>query len=236
MGKVGSLSVYSSLKKKMWQHAIFHIHTLDNNEVERVNRQLQDKGLFPDSRNPVPLIHKYFSRRQVKIITLVRNPIERNVSAFFDAFQFLVGVKKKDFIGSIADLENNYHQTFLHEYPIFWFQNQFYKCTGINIFSYPFNPEKGYLTIAKDTVSVLLVRSDLPDFRKENLISEFCSIQDFELTNTNLNTSSLYQKFKNNIKFSKKYLEDIYNSDLAVHFFSVQERNDNIEKWIKKDA
>lgn len=235
MGKVGSLSIYSSLKKKMWKHAVFHIHTLDNEEVLYQYKQLKEKKQLPDSRNPIPLLNKYLSKRKVKIITLVRDPIERNISAFFDAFEFLAGTKEEDYSGNIEDLEQIYHKTFFHEYPLNWFQNQFHKGSGIDIFKHTFSIQEGYDFIENNNTSVLLLRSDLENSKKERIIGEFCAVDCFQIKNTNVNSRDLYFEFKNGMKFSKDYLEEIYNSYWAFHFFSEEERTQAIKKWVKKE-
>lgn len=219
----------------MWKHAVFHIHTLDDEEVLFQNKQLKEKKQLPDSRNPIPLLNKYLSKRKVKIITLVRDPIERNISAFFDAFEFLLETKEEDYSGNIEELEQIYHKTFFHDYPTNWFQNQFYKGSGIDIFKHTFSIEEGYDFIENNNTSVLLLRSDLKNSKKKRFIETFCTVENFQIKDKNVNSRSLYNQFKNKIKFSRDYLEEIYNSNLALHFFSEDERTQAIKKWVKKE-
>lgn len=85
MAKVGSLNVYSSLNKKLPTIALFHTHNLDVEQAKKNIALCFENGIYPSSRSPVFLIHNQIvsKHRPYKIITLYRDPIERNISAFF---------------------------------------------------------------------------------------------------------------------------------------------------------
>jgi len=93
MAKVGSSSVYHSLKKQS-DIPCFHIHSLSIEEELQAKVICKEKGVYPGSRSPVFILHKYLleKERTYKVISLVRNPIERNLSAFFEAFEIHMGV------------------------------------------------------------------------------------------------------------------------------------------------
>ena len=56
MAKVGSLSVYSSLKKQLPKTSLFHTHSLDLNEVSENVDLCFKNGVYPGSRSPAFLI------------------------------------------------------------------------------------------------------------------------------------------------------------------------------------
>ena len=235
MAKVGSLSIYSSLKQRLRFSAIFHIHTLDFEKDKQNKELIRAKGIVPDSRSTIPLINDKIinCKRDINIITLVRDPIERNLSAFFDAFYFMVGEKEKDFSGDLDDLVKIYHRDFPHEYAINWFDINVMNSLNIDVYKYSFPVEKGYLKLVENKYSMLILRSDLENSIKEKQIKEFLGLKEFIIRNTNVTNVLLYNEFKRHIKFSKEYLLNQYDSKYAQHFFSEAERNRAIEKWLK---
>lgn len=235
MAKVGSLSIYGSLKKQKPLHAIFHIHSLNNKENKKSLELCKTKGILPDSRSPISMINNYIinNNRKMKIITMVRDPIERNISAFFDAFEMFVGVSVENYKGSMQTLETIYHNSFPHEYAVNWFEKQFFEAIHVNIYDLKFPVYKGFLIIKSNHIDVLIIKTNTEDYLKEVLLSEFCNCPNFKLINTNKTKTRLYDEFKNHIKFSKRYLNNQYQSKYALHFFSHQERSIALKRWVK---
>lgn len=85
MGKVGSSSVFESLKYLGLKNPIFHIHYLSPSGIEHVERS--NSGQTPrhilESRYLRNVLEKGHPGQKWKIVSLVREPITRNISAFF---------------------------------------------------------------------------------------------------------------------------------------------------------
>ena len=83
---------------------------------------------------------------------------------------------------------------------------------------------KDILFLKPVTIELLLINSDLNDSIKENLIRDFCNLKSFKLKNRNLSSSKEYallnSDFKKQTKFSKDYLDLLYHSKYARHFFT----------------
>ena len=237
MAKVGSLSVYFSLKKWINKESIFHIHSLNEEEVKEGVQMCFENNIYPGSKSPVFLINRKIikKRKPYKIICLFRDPLERNVSAFFDAFELYTGTKTTDYKGDFESLKGLYHEKLKHDFPINWFEKQFFEATKINVYSYDFNKEKGYKLIKKDNIELLLINSNVDDKIKEKLISDFCDLKEFKLKNSNVSSkkeyATYYKNFKHTIRFSKEYLNKLYDSNYAQHFFSEKHIKNQIEKW-----
>ncbi len=238
MAKVGSLSVYQSLKKQT-RFAVFHIHGLDEIE-ERKNRDLcKVNGEYPGSRTPVFLINREIVNREkpYKVISLFRNPIERNLSAFFEAFQIHMGVPAHSYRGSLEEIETVFHSNLNHNYCKGWFENQFINGTGIDVYKTPFDTQKGHCFIRGDNKEVLLLRSNLDDKLKEELVSDFCKLESFIIKNVNITSAKkeagLYADFKKHIKFSKEYLESQLETRYVNHFFTEEEKIGLYKRWMK---
>ncbi|WP_298311591.1 putative capsular polysaccharide synthesis family protein [uncultured Aquimarina sp.] len=238
MAKVGSSSVYHSLRKQS-NIPCFHIHNLSIEEELQAKALCKEKGVYPGSRTPVDLINREIikKKRSYKIISLFRNPIERNISAFFEAFQIHTGVSAESYKGSLLDLEKVYHEKLSHYYPILWYEKQFRQSTNINVYDTSFDKNKGYVTVNENDIKLLLINSKVDDIVKEKVIKDFCGIENFKLKNVNITgkskASSLYTDFKNYIRFSEDYLSSLLNTEYMNHFFSEEEKNLLFNKWSK---
>lgn len=236
MAKVGSLSVYFSLKKWTKRQSIFHIHSLSEKEVRDGIKLCFENNIYPGSKSPVFLINNKIidKGKSYKIICLFRDPLERNISAFFDALEFYI---ENDFNKSFKDLEQLYFEKLHHNYPIDWFDNQFFEATNIDVYNYNFDREQGYKIINENNVGILLMNSSLDDSVKEELIVDFCNLTTFKLNNRNVGSTkeyaNLYKDFKSRIRFSKEYLNQLYKSKYTQHFFSEQIIKRQLDKWSK---
>ena len=239
MAKVGSLSVYFSLKKKLSKNAIFHVHSLNEIEVKKGIQLCFQNKVYPGSKTPVFLINKKIinQKRPFKIVCLFRDPLERNISAFFDAFKLYTGKESSDYKGSLKKLKEYYDEKLNHEFPLNWFDNQFFDATNINIYDYKFDKQQGYSILKTNTIELLLINSNVSDSIKEVLIKDFCNLKSFKLKNRNLSSSKEYallnSNFKKQTKFSKEYLDLLYHSKYASHFFTDSYIEKQIEKWRK---
>jgi len=237
MAKVGSLSVYFSLKKWATRESIFHIHSLNEEEVKEGVQLCFENNMYPGSKSPVFLINRKIIKKgkPYKIICLFRDPLERNISAFFDVFELHTGEKITEYTGDMEQLKVLYCEKLKHDFPINWFEKQFFEATNINVYTYDFNKEKGCQIIKKGNIELLLLNSNIADSLKEELISNFCDLETFTLKNRNVSSTkeyaSNYKDFKNNIKFSTAYLNKLYGSKYAQHFFTEKHIKDQIEKW-----
>ena len=89
MGKVGSTTVYYSLKKQLPLTPVFHVHCLSENTLKE-----QEKSYYKIGKTPRDVKHlrqgkflneqlNKFANINWKIVTLVREPIIREISIFF---------------------------------------------------------------------------------------------------------------------------------------------------------
>lgn len=227
MAKVGSMSIYKSILNSTNQLA-FHEHSLDQKRIEDANQLCFDKNLVPDGRSLGGLLYKSLSEKnQVKIISCVRDPISRNISAFFDAFELINGLHPDNYQGSIEQLALNFYRKLDHQYPLHWFDNEFYRMLNIHVYQTPFDQRKKYSFYRNDNIEVLLFRTDLEDQIKQQLIRDFLNDTNFKLDSYNVSTyksyANLYEKFKNNFKLTEDYLQLMRDSKYVNHFFNIEE-------------
>ena len=96
MGKVASSSVYLSLEKTT-DFDVFHVHRLNPENIAKVREEHVQRGDSPPNEKKGLYLYENLIRTRkthTKIISLVREPIARNISAFFQNLQLFERVKK----------------------------------------------------------------------------------------------------------------------------------------------
>jgi hypothetical protein len=241
MGKVGSSSVMKSLKKAILPlfHAHFLLKNADNRSFYNPNvyeilelklgREKQvRRGEFLYNKIIVP-------KKQVKIISLTREPIGRNVAAFFQNFERETGKKYEQSNFTPQDIRDIFINFFPHSTPLDWFDNHFKPFLGIDVYEYPFPKEQGYLRINKDNVDLLILKLETSDSVKEKAIAEFLGLKEFKLVRTNVgedkNYRDMYKEFKQNLKLPLSYVEEMCSSKYFNHFYTEEEIRKVYSRW-----
>ncbi len=226
MGKVGSTSLVKSLPQAMHAHSLYWNNPcsvrneLDLTFVERIKMKL----IYFIIRGCIKL------RREVKIISMVRDPLERDISMFFqDLPYWLVSYQKdnphfektntKDYLMKV------FEEGFDFSYCENWFDTELKKFSGIDIYKYPFEPNKGFTILNKGKFKVLVVNFEMlkekPD-ETELIISEFVNTPCELVSENNSNKkwySSVYSNFKNEYKAELRKSNKYKNHKIKSHFY-----------------
>lgn len=219
MGKVASTTIYENIKR--------HTFGSDKNDVIHVHYICKKVGNYNDNLSKRIISYKTEvikkNREKIKIITLIRNPVDRNISAFLQHF--------KSFIKNETDIKN-IHNIFIDQYshnvPELWFDTEFKIFTGIDVYEYTFDAEIGYQKYSNDQFDILLVRvEDLK--RCYDVIFDFINIDVCTNQIKNFNVGSTkkylskytYDELKSMVKegLTDKYIQDIKNTKYYKHFY-----------------
>ena len=246
IGKVGSSSVYDSLKASAKVNIpVFHIHALNPERIEEQKQYYKDskRGSVPfhliQSTVLSELLPGYTG--QIHLITLVREPIQRELSSLFqDSFNFTKSSNLMD--SEMKTVVEDKVQKMLQKLPEDeWFVNELKHVFGFDIYKMPFDPDSGYwITHDKDQKIALAF------IRLENLRSCFSEAmtQLFELegglplVDSNVSDAKFYNEAYKQIKRSISLSGDELNKLLETHFIQkfYADKLDAIrERWIKKD-
>ncbi len=81
-------------------------------------------------------------KKQVRIISLVREPIGRNISMFFQSLPFWMAAKYLNDDSAVRSersqlLHEAFEEHVNHQYPLEWFDNEIKPLTGIDVFTHP---------------------------------------------------------------------------------------------------
>lgn len=230
MGKVGSSTLYKSIKNAA------QFHNFDTDTPQKyfspvkvgIYGKMRWKFWFWTTKVRINYLKK---NGKVKLVSLARDPVARNISAYFQVLENKPNLKKESSV-----LIKDFFETTNHDVPLTWFDLELKKNFGIDIYDYDFPKEKGYLVIEKGNIELLLLKLEK---MSECLIAikEFLEVADFNVVNANHATekwySQLYKDFKQEIIFPKTYLDKMYNSRYANYFYTDEEINKFYSKWLK---
>ena len=251
MGKVGSSSVTESLKEMDAPFELFHLHVLTHEGIERVHGEYRHASKVHHR----PMIARHivesdYLRRQLdrndpgatwKIISLVRDPVARNISTFFQSLciyfpELCVGDQQIFSDERIPELLETYlEQWDGHHTPLHWFQTELDPVFGIDVYAHPFPKDKGYQIIESGAVSLLLLRLEGLNSTAGPAMEEFLGLRGLELSNHNVAEkkpyAGAYHAFKNRLRLPGAYLDTLYESEYARHFYTEREISGFRQRW-----
>jgi len=241
-GKVGSSSVYSTLKNET-QNQVFHIH---NFSEEGIKKSEIDHLTSNRKSKPLHLIVSKILRKKLSnykgkllIITIIREPISREISSFFQNTELhkdvLENRKLEIDIDKAQTMLSQELESDICKSLKEWFDLEIYNNFGIDVFSTSFDYEKKYsISQGKNTSHLLLKMEDLDEvFPKA--IQEFLNIdQPIHITSTNIGDkkhyANIYKDIKGNIKLKPQKIDQIVNSDYFQQFYA-QDQTKILKKW-----
>lgn len=217
MGKVASTSIFESLNRQ-YDGKVLHAHTF---------------GAFHASAD-VRALYRYHQSTSspIKIITLVREPVTRNLSAFFQNFRRDTGQSVEECDLSAVELKRKFMSNYPHEIPLVWFDNNLRKHFQIDVYDYPF-PDCGHLRMSNQQVEVLLMRHDLANSLKEELVGEFVDLKEFQLKDYNVGAEKQYAHLYAKLQQAKLPLKHLYYlaSSKYMHHFFHSDMREIIYSW-----
>lgn len=244
MGKVGSSTVCASLKRAEPETPVFQVHYLSHEGLRRV----ESANLTAARR--VPPAHIWESKylqsllaegkeRRWRVITLVREPISRNVSAFFENIylrfpDFDQRVKRGslDVQALIGEFVDGYN----HDIPLNWFDEEMKSVFGIDVYETPFDSSLGYSIIDSDRVTLLILRLEDLVRCAGDALSRFLALRGFGLVSANVGGKKgygpIYDEFIESIRLPQALVDRMYASRYARHFYTPEEIEGFRQKWI----
>lgn len=222
-GKVGSSTIFNSLNTQGIKATHFHTFKCE-------------KELLQESIN---------CGKKIKIITGVREPVSRDISAYFQIMSRWLLVLKKDILRK--GIYEAFHE--LYEKPGYiqgimlsgnefdWFDRELKANFGIDIYKHPFDKEKGYSVISTDKIDIFLYKCEKLNCLEDNL-KDFLETDNFNLVIANdaheKKYKYMYDEFKSNVSIDEEYVMKYYNSEKVRHFYSVEELDGMKKKWLKE--
>ena len=247
MGKVGSTTLLRTLSQFEIGLPVYQIHSLDPTELDGVmDRYRKGRRIAPGHHY---YSGRYFSKqiqndsikRRWKVISIVREPVARNISAFFQNLDLYVDetlVKETSPELATAELTRIFLERYQHDYPLNWFDNEIKRYLGVDVYSKRFPIDRGFEIFAGTSADVLVLRCEDLNEKAGEAIEEYLGIKVVRLKDANVGAtkdySTLYSSFKTKIALPESYIDEMYSSRFARHFYSDEELNNFRDKWLSR--
>jgi hypothetical protein len=213
MGKVGSGSIN---------------HALYNKGIETLHAHWMS-GEFPEAEFPttkLKILNKIKNDEvpPLKVITPIREPLGRNLSAF------MYNLIKYGISGRQETVEELYH-LFIEKYNIYypdlWFEKELMSTFNFNPFNKKFNHRKGYQIYNVGKHKILIIRLENADKVLPRAIHKLLRVRGVQMIHHNNFEEKKYvgHKYKElkTKKFSREFLDKIYDLKYAKHFYTEKE-------------
>lgn len=253
MGKVGSVNTYLTLKKKLPDQAIYHIHNLNSEHFSKIWEAMQLDQHYHAFTFGHSCITKYLSehieeikgQKSIKIITGVREPIARNISWFFQIIdcacvfpEFFIKYEK-GLITMDDIIKKFWSQNFVYGKQYDWFEEELEAVFGIDIASIDFPKEKGYAiaNFPDRNIELLVLKLEKLDSCLKEALETFLEVENLNCERLDRadfldeNDYLIYENLRKSLTFSDEYLEEIYDQPLVSHFYTDEEINKFKLKW-----
>ncbi len=246
MGKVGSTTIYETLKHSGIENSIYHIHYLSERRIINAINTYEnlDRSLVPmHLRRSRILVKKIdLQNDKIKVIALTREPVGRVVSEFFQNIYYFstetLSSKNKVDLNLAFEKVNDRILSYDvdDEEAATWFDKEFKEALGIDIYNYSFDKNKGYEIIKDKNVECLIIKMEKLNEVGVAAINDFMPNSNIlELVQTNIGSEKKFseeqKKLKSLLNFDEQTLEYIYSSKYMKHFYTDEEITSFISKW-----
>ena len=235
MGKVGSTTIYKTLKKYSPKAIVFHVHFLSDKYINETDPKRynyrSNKKLAENIRNTI----KAFPKNRIKIISLTRDPVSRDISNIFENPINFIGDKSLEDM-DVNELIHCYNsKENKHSYTLNWFDNEFKAYTGVDVYTLPFDKQKGFSIYNTNGFEILLIKMESLNTIGVEALGAFMGykIPNLEIENTIEEKPSynLQKQFKNLYQPDQLTVKKICDSKLVNHFYTKEEAKSAMNKW-----
>lgn len=264
MGKVGSMSVQVGLEKLSLNRPIYHAHFLSPERTKQI--EVDRRRFFRTEQHDYvmrPWLNRFLlnqiqmkdDERVWKIVTLTREPVGRNISAFFENLIVEPEEKQGEYrlssnyykfdpvVVSVAEptrLAEIFFSHARHDSPIRFFDREIRAIFGIDVLKSGFNKQQGFQIYKTGSAELLVLKLErLAECAKE-AFRQFLNIDDFQIINRNVASrkiyAPLYDAFKKHVVIPESYIDKLYGSAYAQTFYDDEEIAAARSKWSKRQG
>jgi hypothetical protein len=231
-GKVGSSSVYYTLKNNMKDNHVFHIHQLSDLGINNsINTHLNsDRKSLPLHLIISNLLNKKLKdyNGEVSFVTLIREPTSRAISDIFQnidlyAREFENSNLKINELKLLDKVSQNITESL--KYMDNWINLELKTNLDINVYDEVFSTNIGFKIFNNNNrIKLLLIRmEDLNSSFENATIKYFNKTKGIKLEDYNIGEekyySGQYKSLKSKIKFGNAIIDKILSSKYVIHFY-----------------
>lgn len=220
LGKSGSSSLLSTLQRKF---SIFNVYQLHFINCDYIRENHSDDFAVRNIDKANNFLRKH-SKNNIKYISLVREPVSREISSFYQNRQLYF----KDVLPNDFKEINNLIESRGYDLALNWFDYELKKHLNFDVYSQSFDKAKGFSIYKIDSnAELMILRTDCINKFGIVAINKFLNTDIKQMKTANIGnnkSNSLYQKqLKSQFKLSDENLNKIQNSKFMNHFFKSEE-------------
>lgn len=233
MGKVGSTSLEVSIPNSL------HVHSLYSQKICPVPVLLKKCRFCEKIKLKITNFIKRVAirkRSKIKIITLIRDPYERDLSHYFQDLYYWITLyvfqyKIDDRFDGALLVENAFIESYNFDYGKEWFEKELFNLCGINFNDIDTLDDFGHYRLEKENFDILFIDS-VKINESSKIISEFIG-KEIIIKNQNNSGdkwySDMYKDFKETYSPPENLIDKLYSYQWVKSFY----REEKIKKMIK---
>ena len=235
MSKTASTAIFKALAA-YGQKPLLRTHMLSPDSLARAEENYRETA--PDAR-PRHLFHGFYLSRHLPtaaapwlIVTMVRDPIARAASEFFQ------GAERFGRMSDHAKIAESYER-FVRESAIpravNWFDREFEPAVGVDVCAHPFDHVQGYNIIDVPQARILVLRQESLHVAPVAL-ARFLGVSGrIQVAAENVGSEKrykeLYERLLGEVRFSAETLDAAYCSRVVRHFYGPEEIEQFRRRW-----
>ncbi len=249
MGKVGSMTVQRTLEKYLPGELITHAHCFSWEGIESAEKYYQEQGrkekdlYMARSKYARALFDKTKEIIRWRFITLVREPVSRDISDLFENMNVLLpdagrqSLSRESLCREIELFLKKKYATYdaEKEYLCTWFDREMKEVLDFDIYSIPFDWARGYQIYSTAHADILCIRLEDLNRCYRQAFREFLGVDIPRLANHNVTSQkpdkALYKYVHDTLCIEPMQAERVYSSKLVRHFYSSEEIQRLVDKW-----
>jgi len=161
-------------------------------------------------------------------ITMVRDPVARNISQFFET--------RADHIRSALDPIYLFLSSFKHYEVLTWFDDWLLPILGVDVYKEPFVRTKGWKTYG----NLLVIKTEVLSGGLADALREFTGDYDYVVDHRakgiekfHASVGDKYDGFLKSARFSTDFLNTLYDTKHTKHFYTQRQIEALVKRWAK---
>ncbi len=256
MGKVGSTSVHEALLAAALDTPVYKVHFLSDQGVAHGEKFHRSTLKNPWEETPHIQTTRLVRGRmaadpdlELDVVTLVRDPVGREVSEFFQYVEALHpelldedGLLKTQRAARVLQARFMFFDE-SSNYTCRWFDMEIKELFGLDVFAFPFDHDRGYTLIEQGNVRLLILRLENLDRTLNPGLRELVGARyqdwkgrggkDRANVGAQKQSGEQYQELVANFRLRPSVGEKVYGTTYARHFYTPAERDGLLQKWTR---
>jgi hypothetical protein len=240
MGKVASSSIYETVRACGFE--AIHVHTLNDWDLSHEANVLipseSDSSLPLNIQTSLTFRHGFdrnLYRFPIPVITLVRDPVARNISAYFENLDR--HFKSDD--TSLETLIRNFLDNYPHEIATLWLDREIRELTRLDLLDHRAAANSSDTVYENARFRILVMRVEDSDEAKRQALEQFLDVPVPEIVKSNEGQNKayadLYREFMSSLTLPQSYLDAMYESDFSKRFWNSEELQNMRARWKTSD-